>query len=464
VEAPVVGGLRFRPRWLASAFQEGGSMIRSPQSSSHAVSRRNFLRAGTLGLGGLTLPWLLRARAAESAAGRTVKDTAVVWLFLSGGPSHLDTYDMKPDAPAEFRGPYRPLKTKVPGIEICNLLPRQTLAMDKMSVVRTLSHGDGNHGSAVHWVATGVLFPPADLGAPQIAPFPGSVAARVRGVHPQTGLPPYIALNRMPTSDGPAYLGVRCAPFEARGPGKSNLSLHSDVDLNRLRDRRMLMTAFDTVRRDLDATGAIDALDRVDQQAFDLLLGRTAHDAYDLGLEHPGTVERYGPGLGQQMLTARRLCEAGTAFVTIEWSGNGKRYGWDNHRNVFKFLDANLPELDHAVATFVEDVAQRGISKRILLVVMREMGRTPKINANAGRDHWPQVMFAVLAGGGLKMGQVVGRSSARAEVAVTRPLGARDLLATIYHVLGIDLSMSFTDASGRPLPLLLSGQPIAELV
>src|SRR3954454_20757544 len=186
---------------------------REPVRGGAAVTRRNFLTAGSLGLAGLTLPDLLRARAA-SGTGRAVKDTSVVWLFLSGGPSHIDTYDMKPGAPREFRGPYMPIATNVPGIQLCELMPKQARVTDKMAIVRTLGHGDGNHGSAVHWVATGVLFPPADLGEPQIAPFPGSVAARARGLDPRTGMPPYVALRRMPTADGPAYLGPGCAPFE----------------------------------------------------------------------------------------------------------------------------------------------------------------------------------------------------------------------------------------------------------
>jgi hypothetical protein len=370
---------------------------------------------------------------------------------------------MKPDAPAEFRGPYKPIQSNVSGIQICHLMPKQTRLMDKMSIVRTLSHGDGNHGSAVHWVATGVLFPPADLGEPQIAPFPGSVAARTRGTRPG-GLPPYHALHRMPTSDGPAYLGVGCAPFEASGPARKNMSLQAEMTADRLHDRRALLTAFDIMRRDLDRADAMKALDSVEQQAFQLLLGQQARAAYDLRGENQRLVDRYGPGLGEQLLTARRLCEAGASFVTIEWSGTGKRYGWDNHRGVFDFLNANLPVLDHAVATLVDDVSQRGLSDRILLVVMGEMGRTPKINERAGRDHWPQVMFAVLAGGGLKMGQAVGQSSARAELPITRPLGARDLLATLYHVLGIDPKQHFTNSSGRPLPILADGEPIAELV
>lgn len=428
------------------------------------VTRRDFFRVGTLGLAGLNLPGLLRARATAAGAGGPARRTSVVWLFLSGGPSHIDTYDMKPEAPAEFRGPYRPIRTNVPGIQICHLMPKQARVMDRMAVVRTLSHGDGNHGSAVHWVATGVLFPPADLGEPQIAPFPGSVVARVRGPDPHSGMPPYHALRRMPTSDGPAYLGVGCAPFEGQGPARRNMSLQAGITTDRVRDRRALLRAFDGLRRDLDTSGAMAALDDIEQQAFQLLLGKKARDAYDLGREDPRTVDRYGPGLGEQLLTAQRLCEAGAAFVTIEWSGSGLRYGWDNHRSVFPFLDKNLPALDRGVAAFVEDVAQRGRSGEILLVVMGEMGRTPKINERAGRDHWPQVMFSLLAGGGLKMGQVVGRSSARGEVPVTRPLGARDLLATLYHVLGVDPKSQFTDSSGRPLPILADGQPIAELV
>jgi hypothetical protein len=429
------------------------------------VTRRDFLTVGTLGLGGLTLPGLLRARAAAAATGHKGKETSVVWLFLSGGPSHIDTYDPKPDAPAEIRGPYRPIPTRVPGVQVCHLMPQQARVMDKMAVVRTLGHGDGNHGSAVHWVATGVLFPPADLGEPQIAPFPGAVVAKVRGQkNPQTGMPPYHALHRMATGDGPAYLGVGCAPFEGRGPARRNMTFQAGLSAGRLRDRRALRRAFDTVRRNLDTAAPMKALDSVERQAFALLLGRKARDAYDLGREDRRVVDRYGPGLGEQLLTARRLCEAGAGFVTVEWSGSGKRYGWDNHRGVFAFLDRNLPELDHAVAAFVEDVAQRGLSDRILLVVMGEMGRTPKVNPFAGRDHWPQVMFALLAGGGLKMGQAVGRSSSRGETALTRPLGARDLLATLYHVLAIDPKLQFVNATGRPLPVLADSQPIAELV
>lgn len=433
--------------------------------SCDGLSRRDFLRVGSLGLGSLSLADVLRARASGSTEQRSGTDTSVVFLFLSGGPSHLDTYDPKPDAPAEFRGPFKPINTRIPGYAIAELMPRQAQVMDNMAVVRTFSHNDGNHGSAVHWVATGVLFPPADLGEPAIAPFPGSVAAKVKGVHPGTGMPPYLALHRMPTSDGPAYLGVGCAPFEVKGPGQGDLHLPGGIDLKRLHDRRRLLQSFDDVRRDIDHHGTISALDQFEQQAFRLILGEKARAAFDLTREDPRVVDRYGSGLGEQLLLARRLCEAGAVFVTIEWSGSGgSRYGWDNHRGVFDFLRVNVPVLDHAVATFVDDVRQRGLARQILLVIMGEMGRTPKINDNAGRDHWPQVMFVTLAGGGLKMGQVVGTTSSKGEVPTSRPFGAQDLLATIYHVLGIDLQLTFLTSGGRPMPIITQGQPIAELV
>ncbi len=438
--------------------------VKGTSRSCGGITRRDFFTVGSLGLGGLTLPGLLGRRAAAQASSRRGEDTAVVWLFLSGGPSHLDTYDMKPNAPAEFRGPFHPVHTNVPGLDICHLMPRQAQVMDKMALVRTLSHGDGNHGSAVHWVATGVLFPPADRGEPQIAPFPGSVAARVRGPNRHTGMPPYHSLHRMPTSDGPAFLGVGCAPFAAHGPARENMSLQSATTVGRLRDRRALLRTFDTVRRDLDAGGTMEAMDSIQQQAYELILGRGARDAYDLSLEPRHTVDRYGPGLGEQLLIARRLCEAGAGFVSIEYSGRDLPYGWDNHRGVFTFLENNLPVLDHAVATFVDDVAQRGLADRILLVVMGEMGRTPRINEFAGRDHWPQVMFALMAGGGLRMGQAIGRSSAKGEAPVGRSFSAQDLLATIYHVLGIDLGLQFSNHSGRLVPILTEGRPIADLV
>jgi Protein of unknown function (DUF1501) len=426
------------------------------------LTRRDVLRVGALGLGGLTLPGLLRARAAGTAAGRGAKDTAVVWLFLSGGPSHIDTYDPKPGAPAEYRGEFKPIRTRAPGVQVCELMPRQSAVFDRMAVVRTLGH-DGGHLSGPHLLATGVPFPPAELGEPQAAPAAGAVAAKVRGPHPATGMPPYVSLKRMPTGDGPAFLGPACAPFEGHGPGRRDLGPATGAGLDRLADRRGLLKALDGMRRDLDARGTAAAADEVERQAFELVLGRRAQEAFDLDREDARVRDRYGPGLGEQLLLARRLCEAGAAFVSIEWTG-GRPFGWDNHRGVFDFLRANLPALDRAVAAFVTDVADRGLAGRVLLVVLGEMGRTPKVNERAGRDHWPQAMSVALAGGGLRMAQAVGQTSAKGEFPVTRPLGAGDLLATIYHVLGIDPSLRLADRGGRPVPALADGRPIAELV
>jgi hypothetical protein len=277
-------------------------------------------------------------------------------------------------------------------------------------------------------------------------------------------MPPYISLHRLPTADGPAYLGVGSAPFEAGGPATEDLVLAGGLDTDRLMHRQQLLLGFDRLRHNVDTRGLMDGMDDFRRQALALVLGRQARDAFDLERENPAIVASYGGGLGRQMLLARRLCEAGAAFVTIEWSGRGERYGWDNHRGIFEFLRPTLPVLDHAVATFIDDVNQRGLNEHILLVVMGEMGRTPKINANAWRDHWPQVMFTLFAGGGLRMGQVIGQSSSQGETALTAPYGAQDLLATIYHVLGIDRNLAFTNSNGRPMPIINDGRPIAGLV
>lgn len=423
------------------------------------MNRRDVLYVGSLGLGGLTMSDLLRARAAAVPT-NACRDTSVVLLFLPGGPSHIDMYDPKPDAPAEVRGQYGAIETAVSGIRISEMMPEQAKIMDKVAVVRTFSHHDGNHGSAVHWVATGVLHPPADLGAPQIAPAPGSVVAKVRGM--RDGALPYVSLARMPTGDGPAYLGVGCAPFEVTAENQRMLGLPTEIDLGRLRGRRELRQAIDGLRQNYHSQ-VLQGMDQFQREAIDLVTGHQIRDALDLTKEDPRIVDRYGSGLGEQMLLARRLCEANVSFVTICWGG-GSRFGWDNHSRVFPFLSAHLPQLDHAVATFVSDVANCGLSERILLVVMGEMGRTPKVNETAGRHHWPQVMFVILAGGGLKMGQVIGKTSAHADTIVTRPFHAQDLLATIYHVLGISPELVFADSTGRPLPILSEGNLIRELV
>jgi hypothetical protein len=420
-------------------------------------TRRDFLRVGALGLGGLTLPDLLRARAEAASTNRPSKDTSVVLLWLPGGPTHMDTYDLKPEAPAEFRGAFKPIPSAVPGIEICELMPKQAAVMEHMAIVRSFSHGNAGHGGGTHWVMTGFDFPPADSGEPQVYPSPGAVVAKVRGNHPRTGMPPYIAMNRI-YGDGPAFLGVDSAPFESGGQAKQNMSLAGGIDITRLGDRRALLKGFDRIRRDIDARGMMNGLDSFEQQAFSLILGKAAREAFDVTLEDPKVRSRYGSGLGEQMLVARRLCEAGASFVNIAWNG------WDDHGSIEAAMRAKLPPLDQAVATFVEDCQQRGLDKRVLMVITGEFGRTPRVNGSAGRDHWPTGMFATLAGGGLRMGQVVGETTAKGEVPRTRAVSPQDLMATIYHVLGIDRDTHFYNGAGRPTPIITDGKPVAELV
>jgi hypothetical protein len=421
------------------------------------TTRRDFLRVGALGLGGLTLPGVLRARAEAAVAGHGTRDTSVVMLWLPGGPTHMDTYDLKPNAPSEYRGVFNPSKTTVPGIEISELMPEQAKVMERMTIIRSFYHTNAGHGGGTHWVMTGFDFPPADSGEPQTYPSPGAVAARVRGNHPRTGMPPYVVLNRI-YGDGPAYLGVAAAPFEAGGQAKQNMNLPSGIGVDRLSDRRGLLKSFDRVRRDVDSKGTMAGLDAFEQQAFNLILGKAARDAFDVSLEDPRVRTRYGAGLGEQLLVARRLCEAGTTFVNIAWNG------WDDHGQIANAMRAKLPMLDHGVATFVEDVAQRGLSDRVLLVIAGEFGRTPRINPGAGRDHWPTGSFAIVAGGGLKMGQVIGETTAKGEVPRTTPVTPQDLMATIYHVLGIDREMHFTNSAGRPTPIITDGKIVPELV
>jgi hypothetical protein len=313
---------------------------------------------------------------------------------------------------------------------------------------------------------TGTDYPPADAGMPPIKPAFGSITAKVRGTnHPVTGIPTYVRLSGL-YADGPHWLGVGNAPFDIGGEARSNLNL--SVGMNRLDDRRRLLKALDHVDRQVDRTGQMVGLDTFEGQAFDLILGRSK-EAFDLNREDPRVRSLYGPGLGEQLLLARRLCEGGCGFVTLHYANAPQ--AWDMHGgpgsnlSIANQLAQACPPMDHAVATFLEDLAQRGLSEKILLVITGEFGRTPRINGSAGRDHWGPLCTLALAGGGLRMGQVVGESSAKAEVPKSTPIEPKDLMATIFHVLGIDLDIQFPDQFGRPQYLLPDGaRPIAELV
>jgi hypothetical protein len=418
-------------------------------------TRRDFLQVGILGLGGLLLPDLLRARAARAAAGRPTRNTSVVWLWLGGGPTHIETFDPKMSAPAEYRSVVGAMKTNLPGVEFGGVFPQLAKRADQLAVIRSFAHGNSGHGGGTHWVMTGVDFPPADNGLAQIRPGLGAVLARHRGPNnSQTGLPTYVRLGGI-YGDGPAWLGSAYAPFDTGGSAQSNMN--RKVTLDGLSERRSLLKTFDTLNRGLDRSGLLEGLDSFETQAFDLILSR-ARETFDINREDPRVRDRYGPGLGEQLLLARRLCEAGVGFVTLHHGG------WDMHGAIGNAMKNLGPQVDRAVTAFLEDTRSRGLDQDVLLVITGEFGRTPRINGSAGRDHWAPLSTLALAGGGLKMGQVVGESTAKAEVPKTTPITPQDLVATVFHVLGIPQDLHYRDPSGRPVPLVDGGKPIAELV
>jgi len=401
------------------------------------------------------LPDLLRSRAARAAQGQTTRSTSVIWLWLGGGPTHIETFDPKMTAPAEFRSTLGAIKTNVTGIELGGILPEMAKVADKMAFVRSFAHGNSGHGGGTHWVMTGYDYPPADNGLPPIKPGIGAILARQRGPNNrQTGLPTYVRLAGT-LGDGPAWLGAAYAPFDIGGQARNNMDVR--ITLDNLSDRRALLKSFDSVDRTLDRSGLMQGLDSFETQAFDLIQSR-AREAFDIKRENPRVRDRYGPGLGEQMLLARRLCDAGVGFVTLHHGG------WDMHGGIAQGMKNLAPQVDHAVAALVEDTQARGQDKDILLVISGEFGRTPRINGGAGRDHWAPLSTLALAGGGLKMGQVVGQSNDKAEVPKTTPITPQDLMATVFHVLGVPQDLQFKDQAGRPTSMIEGGRPIAELI
>jgi hypothetical protein len=419
-------------------------------------SRRDFLKVGVLGMGGLMLPDLLRLRAAGKAGGGATRNTSVVWLWLGGGPTHVETFDPKMTAPAEYRSVVGATKTNVTGVEIGGVFPRMAKHADKMAFVRSFAHRNSGHGGGTHWVMTGYDFPPADNGQQPVKPGLGSILSRHRGANnDRTGLPTYVRLGGI-LGDGPAWLGSSYAPFDVGGNARRNMNL--TITHDRLDDRRKLLRTFDSMDRRTEKSGLLQGLDSFETQAFDLVKGK-ARETFDLSKEDPRVRDKYGKtGLGQQMLMARRLCEAGVGFVTLHFGG------WDMHGQIATGMKNLGPQVDNAVSAFLDDVHQRGMDKEILLVITGEFGRTPRINGGAGRDHWAPLSTLALAGGGLKMGQVVGESTAKAEVPKSTPIGPQDLMATVFHVLGVPQDVHYKDPTGRPVPMVNGGKPIAELV
>ena len=426
-------------------------------------SRRGFLQVGGLALGGLTLPGLLKLRAAEKQI-PTSRKKSVILIWQAGGPSHIDMYDLKPNAPAEVRGEFKPISTNVPGIQISEQLPLQARMFDKLSVVRSAFHTNAGHGMGSQWMQTGYQ---ATIEVnDNIYPSTGSVVAKLKGPN-DPAMPAYVNLPRQVSFGKAAYLGASFNPFSPDAnpnePGfqVKNLKLPGRVDAARLERRGELLKDLDTIRRDIDAKGDIQGLDTFYRDAMEMVTNANAQTAFDVTKETPKLRDSYGRNdLGQCCLLARRLVEAGVTFVTVQAGG-----GWDTHSNNFTELKKKLlPQFDMAVASLVADLHDRGLQDDVLVLAMGEFGRTPKINKDAGRDHWPGAMSVLYAGGGLKMGQAIGTTNALAEYPTSKPYTPGCVLSTMYHCLGIDPKHVFHDDAKRPLPVLSEGEAIKELV
>lgn len=445
------------------------------------LTRRGFMRIGSLAIGGLCLSDVLAGRAAAGGAGL---DTAVILLYLHGGPSHLETYDLKPNAPVEYRSIFRPIPTNVPGVEICELFPQQAKLADKFAIVRSLNHDVGIHSDGGIVVLTGkrpTVLDPTSQSKSEHPDF-GMVTSKMRGMNAHA-IPPYVAIPSAPYMTRPVYAGTQHAPFTVGDPSAASytppqLTLAGGRDGKLFEDRRRLLKAFDRYRTDLDAGGNLDATDKFRELAFQMLTSPETARAFDIAKEDDTLRDRYGRHMwGQSCLLARRLAEAGTGVITlfIDTPKTGQEFtNWDDHimnasrpGHFGKYMQVRLPYMDQALSALIEDIYARGLDRRIMVVVMGEFGRTPRLSHNnqgTGRDHWPQAYSALVSGGGLRMGQVVGATNSKGEFPTERPYTPQDMLATVYRHLGIDVTQTLTDYSGRPVHILNEGEPIPELI
>jgi uncharacterized protein (DUF1501 family) len=462
------------------------------QRSRPGASRRRLLQAGLTGFTSLSMADVFRLQAATRSATTTPK-TAVILVWLRGGASHLETFDPKPEASSDFRGPYAAIDTNVSGIQVCELLPQLAKIADKYSVLRSIAHTGGGHPAGSLQVLGGD--PDAQDKLMPKLPDWMSIASFLRqdSAH---GLPNYVAINPVDRYDsftiaGPTYLGPSYAPFAIAGDPSNpafevpNIGLAADRR-DRLERRMHLKSGFDNLRRDLDTSGTLNAVDQFEAQALGLLTSPKAGDAFDLRKESTASRERYGMNAwGQQLLLARRLVEAGVEIIATEFDGPlcGRVQNWDDHavnQHVFDAYKFRTPVFDQAVSALIEDIYARGLDRRVLVIVAGEFGRTPRISYVAssgggvasgpagtiqpGRDHWPRANSMLFAGGGIRTGQIIGATDARGEDPIDRHVGTGDFLATIYKHLGIDYeNVAIQDFAGRPVPILNTGAPIPEL-
>ena len=413
------------------------------------ITRRDLLKVGALSVGGLTLADLLKIEAqaaiAPASIARPTPGKSVIMVFLHGGPSHLDMYDMKPAAPVEFRGEFRPIRSNVPGMELCELMPRQAQIMDRLAILRGL-HFVEEHSAHSLW--TGY---PERINRPAF----GSVVSYLKGE--QDGLPPYVSLMNQPLSEDPAYCGTAHRPYTPSAAGLANLELVSGVSLDRLNDRKALLGHLDTIRRDIDYRGALAGVDAYTVRALDMVASGKARAAFNISHETPEVRERYGKD-NEDFLRARRLVEAGISVVTLVVGG------WDTHGNNFAALRTMLPKLDQGVSALVTDLQERGLSRDVAVVVWGEFGRTPRVNPSAGRDHWPRAGFAVMSGGNFKTGQYIGETDAKGESPRGLSMTSAHVLTNLYGHLGIDPGVTIPDNNGRPMYLLDERDPVPGLV
>jgi hypothetical protein len=444
------------------------------------MNRRSFLQLGVAGMASLGLPELLRARADSPAPAGGTRNTSVILLWLDGGPSHMDLYDMKPDAPSEYRGIWRPIHTRVPGFDITELFPKQARHTDKFSIVRSLHHNTGDHFAGGHRMLTA-----KDMGvsgANNAGRFPGigaivarEVGARRPGMPAYVGVPTISSIGLTPGYFGANFLGHRYNPFQTGGDPHTpnyqvqNLNLATGLTMPRLEDRRSLLAHFDTVREAIDSHPDTQAMDRFSLEAHEFVTGPAARTAFDISREEPRLRDLYGQHTwGQSTLLARRLVEAGATFVTVMFAG------WDHHWDLKAGMENYLPKVDSCVSALFYDLDQRGLLDTTLVVLCGEFSRTPRMNdggnggapmsmGTPGRDHWGDSMFCLMGGGGVKGGTIVGSTDRLGQRPHSRPLRPSNIHATIYQVLGIDPRLHLMDPVGRPVAVLDDPTAISEL-
>ncbi len=439
-------------------------MSRISHEFCDGITRRGMIQAGLAGTIGLTLSDLLRLRAESAERGVERRDTAIIYLELAGGPTQHETYDPKPGAPQEYRGPFQPISTNVNGVQLSQLMVEQAKVMDKLAIIRSIHHDSGSHGTSSHLTQTGYYLRDRQNRDNEM-PCIGSITSRLRGSNAE-GLPPFVSIPRTMRYGRAAWMGKGYNSFETvRSADASNfevpnLTLLRGLTAERLEDRRALLAGFDATRRTIDNHGVSESIDQFTRTAFEMVTGDASRNAFDLSQENDKTRDRYGlSATGQNVLLARRLVEHGVTYVTVRPTGS-----WDDHRDIAGRMNDKGPAYDRAVAALVADLHERGLDKKVMVVAMGEFGRTPRVNRSAGRDHWGRVMSVLMAGGGLRTGQVVGSSDATGSVPKERPYRPENVLAVMYRHLGIDPLLTFADPAGRPRYILEERGLISEVV